>query len=359
MVANVFLGAATLRAGNGGIARVARLMDRVLAEEAAAGRLKAQTASYLDDNLPDLRLPVFTARGSKWRFMWQVHKAALSCDHFLYDNLGMARAHCRLPLLRRPCLSWICGIEVWENNLPSRISSARRTDVLVSVTDYVRQRADRIHGGFERAQVCWLGTDTDDVPASPPSNGHAPTVMILGRMDESNYKGHVELIDCWPKVVGAVRDARLLIVGTGPSQDELRRRAAASSAAQAIVFTGFVSEEDLHKVWEETSVFAMPSRGEGFGLVYIEAMRQGLPVVASIHDAAPEVNLEGTTGYNVDLDKPDQLPERIIYLLKNPDQAATLGRNAQNRWREHFRYSAFKGRFLPILNAFLTSAKSA
>jgi phosphatidylinositol alpha-1,6-mannosyltransferase len=353
MVANVFLGAATLRAGNGGIARVARLMDRVLAEEVAAGRLKAQAASYLDDNLPDLHLPVFTARGSKPRFVWEVHKAALSFDHFLYDSLSMVRAHCRLPLLRRPSLSWICGIEVWENAPPPRIPHARRTDVLVSISDYTRERADRLYGGFARAQVCWLGTETDDITPLPSLGDRRPTVLILGRMDELNYKGHNELIDCWPKVVSAVRDARLLIVGSGPNQGELRRRAAASSAAEAIVFTGFVPEEDMPKIWAETTVFAMPSRGEGFGLVYIEAMRQGLPVVASIHDAAPEVNLEGTTGYNVDLNEADQLPERLIHLLKNPDQAAILGRNGQKRWRDYFAYSAFKKRFLPILATFL------
>jgi phosphatidylinositol alpha-1,6-mannosyltransferase len=70
----------------------------------------------------------------------------------------------------------------------------------------------------------------------------------------------------------------------------------------------------------------MPSRGEGFGLIYIEAMRRGLPVIASVHDAAPEVNLDNVTGYNVDLDRPDELPDRITRLLGDPDHAAALGR---------------------------------
>ncbi len=108
-------------------------------------------------------------------------------------------------------------------------------------------------------------------------------------------------------------------------------------------------------MWGETTVFAMPSRGEGFGLVYIEAMRHGRPVLASIHDAASEVNLDGVTGYNVDLDKPSELPERLIALLKDADRAAELGVNGKRRWREHFAYSAFKQRFLPILTAFLNS----
>jgi len=59
------------------------------------------------------------------------------------------------------------------------------------------------------------------------------------------------------------------------------------------------------------------------------------------------------TGYNVDLDKPEELPERIIYLLKDRDRAAALGRQGQQRWREHFTYTAFKQRFLPLLRGFL------
>jgi phosphatidylinositol alpha-1,6-mannosyltransferase len=88
-------------------------------------------------------------------------------------------------------------------------------------------------------------------------------------------------------------------------------------------------------------------------------MRAGLPVIGAIHDAAPEVNIDGQTGYNVDLNKPEELPERIIHLLKDRDHAAQLGRNGQQRWREHFRYSAFRERFLAILNEFLGQACAA
>jgi phosphatidylinositol alpha-1,6-mannosyltransferase len=355
MAVKVFLAAATLRAGNGGIARVARLMARVLVEETAAGRLNAQAASFLDHDLPNLGLAVRTTRGSKARFVWTLQKASLSFDHFLYDSLAMMRAHCRIPLLRRPCLSWICGIEIWETASATRLPCARRADVLVSISSYTRERADRLHGGFRNVPVCWLGTETDDVPAPPALGDRRPTVLILARIDDVSYKGHNELLDCWPQVVAAVPDARLLIVGGGPGQNELRRRAAASPVAESIVFKGFIPDEDMPKIWDEATLFAMPSRGEGFGLVYIEAMRQGLPVLASVHDAAPEVNLEGVTGYNVNLDKPDELSERIIYLLKDPDRAATLGRNGQQRWREHFNYSAFRRRFVPILNDFLNN----
>lgn len=357
MTTGAFLGATTLfmETGHGGLGRVARLMARVLAEEVQAGRLRAAGACYFDDRVWDDRLPARPVRESKLRFLWEVQRGAVSFRHFLYDYLGMARAHCRFPLLRRPYLAWIHGVEVWEGAAPYHLRCARRADVLVSNTAYTCERADRLHGGFQRARVCWLGTETDDLPTVPRPGECRPTVLILARMEEPGYKGHRELIDAWPKVVAAVADAQLVIVGCGSLQAELQRRAAASTAADHIVFKGFVPDQDVPKIWGECSVFAMPSRGEGLGLVYLEAMRHARPVVASIHDAAPEINLDGITGYNVDLDKPDELPERLIHLLKNPDHAAALGSAAQERWRETFTYSAFKARFLSLLTPFLNS----
>jgi phosphatidylinositol alpha-1,6-mannosyltransferase len=114
------------------------------------------------------------------------------------------------------------------------------------------------------------------------------------------------------------------------------------------------SEEEKNSLWAETNVFAMPSRSEGFGFVYIEAMRHGLPVLASVHDAGSEVNVDGVTGYNVNLDREGELAERIVHLLREPDHAAQLGNQGRARWHDHFCYSAFRERFLPILREFLS-----
>jgi phosphatidylinositol alpha-1,6-mannosyltransferase len=294
------------------------------------------------------------ARGVRAKYVWDVQKAALTHAHFIYDFLGMARAHCRIPLLRRPFLTWMHGIEVWEQTRPDRLAWASRAVMLLANSQYTRTRAATLHGFFSCARVCWLATETDDPPRALPTRLGPPTVLMIARFDDDGgYKGHRELIGCWDKVVSSVPDARLVFVGRGPGKPEMERLAAGSPVGSHIGFRGFVPDQEMESVWAEPNVFAMPSRGEGFGLVYIEAMRHGLPVVASIHDAAPEINLEGVTGFNVDLDKPDELPDRLIFLLKNPDRAATLGSNGHTRWREHFRYSCFRERFLPLLRDFL------
>ncbi len=335
---------------------MARLLAKVLAEQQRAGLVRARGLTLGDRQVPaDLNLPVALAQGSKIRFTLRTLQAALSCDHFIYDACHLAQIH-RMPILsRKPSLAFICGIELWENAKAGYVKSARRTTVLVSISRYTLAKTEQLHGRLPQARVCWLGTESDELPPPPKKNRfQTPEVLIVGRLCE-RYKGHHDLIACWPRVAAAVPEAVLRIVGSGPAMEALQSDARQSPAAGRILFEGFVPDRALDSLYAQASVFAMPSRGEGFGLVYIEAMRHGLPVIASVHDAAPEVVLDGQTGYTVNLDQADELPERIIHLLKNPGHAKQLGENGQQRWREHFCYSAFRDRFQPILHEFLSS----
>ena len=170
------------------------------------------------------------------------------------------------------------------------------------------------------------------------------------------YKGHFELIDCWPSVMAAIPDARLLIAGGGDGLGMLRLRARASTAASNIEFTGLVPQDQIeHALWSRAHVFAMPSRGEGFGLVYIEAMRRGVPVIASTQDAGQEINLHGVTGYNVDLEQDGALARRTIELLSDKALARQFGENGREHWRANFCFSAFRRRLEPIMAEFLAA----
>lgn len=342
--------AESLLPGNGGICRVARLVAKALALEVAAGRIEVD-GLVLSDTVrqPGAGFPVVVAGGRRWRFALQQNLAALNHSHFLYDFEGMARVHCRI----RPFMTWIHGIEVWEGCAPKRVRSARRADFLLSNSAYTRDRADRVHGGFQHARVCWLATEEDDPVPARQQVDTPPTAMILARMDETRYKGHDELIECWPQVISAIPKAELHVVGRGPCMEILRQKAMQSPAAANIRFLGFVPDERMAGVWSGATVFAMPSRGEGFGLVYIEAMRQAIPVIASVHDAGQEVNIDGQTGFNVNLDRPGELADRLIHLLRNRDEAHRMGLQGQQRWQEYYRFSAFEKRFVPLLHDFL------
>lgn len=349
----MFLGAATLTAGNGGIARVSRMAARALID---AG-VDIHLASLAETGALDLHgRRVATCGESRLKFAAHAHLAALRGRVGLYDGLGLARAHPRLPGLDRPFATWFHGIEAFENMRDDYKRALKRADKPITNSSYSLNRFQDLHGPLDNASVCWLATEHDTPPQAPATFDGPPTVLILGRLDAAeHWKGHTELIQCWHKVTDAVPDARLVIAGGGSGIDNIRALRRSSPAAERIEVLGFVPEPEIDDLFRRAHVFAMPSRQEGFGIVYIEAMRFGLPVIASIHDAGAEVNVDDETGYNVDLDRPDELADRLIALLRDTDLARALGGGGLTRWSAHFRYSCFAARFLQIWRDFAES----
>jgi phosphatidylinositol alpha-1,6-mannosyltransferase len=143
------------------------------------------------------------------------------------------------------------------------------------------------------------------------------------------------------------------MAGGGPGEPVVRSLIERSSARDQIELLGFVPEAELPALWARANVLAMPSIGEGFGLTYIEAMRHGLAVLGSLQDAAVEINQDGVTGLNVDLYRPGALSEALIELLSDPTLSARMGEAGRALWQKSFCYSAFRARFLPLLEQFL------
>ena len=340
-----------LSAGSGGISRVARLSFN-----AAIDCGYSIHGLAVEDTLTSESLPknVQTFAGDRLRFVLACQKAMLSNDLMIYDFPGTARAHFGMMRFLRPFAVWMHGIEVWEQLSSRRLSKIAQAHTLIANSHFTKRRARLLHGSvFDKAKVCWLGTP-ENVPGRI-AKGRAegpPTVLIVGRLEHERDKGHDELIDCWPKILGMVPDARLVIVGCGNRFAGLAQKIARSPAAGQIDLVGHVPDAALSTYFEQASVFAMPSYGEGFGLVYVEAMRHSLPVIASTFDAGSEINIEGHTGYNVDMRVSGQLIDRLADLLRNRDKAAAMGRNGLRRWRSEFSYSRFCQRFAPILHGF-------
>jgi phosphatidyl-myo-inositol dimannoside synthase len=336
-------------AGFGGIARVVRLVAHVAADEKVpATLLGAAEKGPIDD----LGIPVRRFGGSRASFLLACQIAGLTASHFLYDFPGTGRAHLFNRLLGRPYAVWIHGTESWEAARSDYLRVMRGAHTMFVGSHFTRDKANQLHGGFERAKVCWLATLEDEhaeiVAASRP-----PSVLIMAGIAQ-DYKGHDLLIDAWPDVVRKIPDARLLITGRWQTA-EIEAAARRSPAAANIDFLGFVPEEKLAEIWRRTTVYAMPSLGEGFGLVYIEAMRHGKPVIASTHDAGCEVNLHGITGFNIDRKRRGDLVQALIALLADPALARRMGDAGLDLWASEFRYSRFRARFAPMLHEFLSA----
>lgn len=351
----ILLAVDSLRAGNGGICRVARLMAKVLDAEARAAKITVRAEVFGDTHPPadDFAFPVRCANRNRPAFLRNVHVASLRSTHVLFDCDGMARARGRIYPFARPWACWMHGIEAWENAKRRRPDTIKQANRIWVNSNYTLERATRSWGEFKHAKVCWLATENDSCTPLRGRSDNAARVAIIGRIDKASYKGHYELIEVWADVCRAVPGAELWIVGTGPGAGEVKRMAEKSDAKNQIKCLGFIAEEEMHEVWASISVFAMPSAGEGFGLVYIEAMARGLPIVASTADAASEINVDRFTGRNVEYGNREALRDALVAMLQNPLVAAELGRNGRERWLTAFRYSRFRERWLPLLKDFI------
>jgi phosphatidyl-myo-inositol dimannoside synthase len=177
-----------------------------------------------------------------------------------------------------------------------------------------------------------------------------PRVLVVGRLwGRGLQKGQRELITVWPDILRAHPDAELWIVGDGDGRPGLEALARRLGVADAIHFPGALADAELGAAYAAATVFAMPSRREGFGLVFAEAMAHGLPCIASREDAGSEVVVHGQTGFHVDPDDPAELTRRLLQLLADPALRARLGDAGRRRAEQLFSLASFNRRIEEIL----------
>ena len=153
-------------------------------------------------------------------------------------------------------------------------------------------------------------------------------------------KGQDTLIEIWPQIIKEIPNAHLLIVGGGNYKQYLHKLMFDKDVYKSVTITGSVNWTDLPNYYAMADLFAMPVRTrnlgfdvEGLGIVYLEASATGLAVIAGNSGGAPDAVIEGVTGYVMDSSLKNELAEKIIYLLKNPEIRARLGKQGRS-WIE-------------------------
>ena len=178
-----------------------------------------------------------------------------------------------------------------------------------------------IHPPVSRSRITqW--SSIDPVPYEERSN----QVLIVGRMDATQPgKGHLGLLEAWPTVLGHHPDARLIVVGEGDDRPNLEATVQRLGIGHAVHFTGSVSDDQLGKLYATSVVYAMPSRQEGFGIVYAEAMWHGLPCIASTADAGSDVVDDGSTGLLVEYGNTEAIAAAVVTLLDDRTPSQQMG----------------------------------
>ncbi|MCM3748265.1 glycosyltransferase family 4 protein [Paenibacillus pasadenensis] len=180
-----------------------------------------------------------------------------------------------------------------------------------------------------------------------------PVIMTLGRLAGADRrKGFDEVLEALPRLRTQVPRLRYLIVGDGSDRTRLEEKAKALGVADSVVFTGMISEEEKADHYRLADGFAMPSHGEGFGIVLLEAMACGVPAMASLKDGSSEALMHGRLGELIDPADPGQVVGGIIRLLEAP-------RGTVPEELGYFSYANYTARLHGILERIGSDTKAA
>lgn len=234
------------------------------------------------------------------------------------------------------------GHETWWAGVPGARQALRRigdaADTVTTVSSWCEQHIAPALSPAAVRRIRRLTPGVDTQRFFPGSGGEqvrkglglegVPVVACVSRLIAR--KGQDTLIRAWPRVLAAVPDAKLLLVGGGPDRERLER--IAEPVASSVVFTGPVPWTDIPPYVDAADVFAMPCRTRRFGLepealgiVTLEASATGKPVVIGDSGGTPDTVKHGETGYLVDPYNPVAVGVRITELLGDPDRARAMG----------------------------------
>ncbi len=162
---------------------------------------------------------------------------------------------------------------------------------------------------------------------SPPL--FPPTLLTFGRL--SWEKGFDTVIDALALLKKRGSDAKLVIGGGGSEKERLEKQASDLGIRDAVQFTGVLNGEEMEVRFNEASIVIVPSIHESFGLVVLEAMQRGRPVIASRVEGIPEVVIEGETALLVPPQDPESLSCAIETLLNDRERAQKMGLKGKER----------------------------
>lgn len=351
----------------GGIQRAGRHMALVLSEFAASKKMEYRFLSLNDtQELHRMRVAdrefVFTgaARG-KARFAATAMRAARRRPKLvvaLHPNLAPIVSAMRVLAPRMKSIICTHGVEVWEPLKPLRKKALRSASLVLSPSKATAEYLTSLQGvSQERVRVLPWALDPDfetklhaakaQLPKQFPSGR---VILTVGRwLTTERYKGMDTLIMTLPRLLQHWPDLHLAIVGSGDDREWLENISRDSGVQGHVHFFAGLSYEELAATYGAAEIFALPSRGEGFGFVYLEAMAHGKPVIGGAHGGAPEVIEDGVTGYLVEHGDTVQLATCIDTLLQRPELARQMGAKGKERVEKEFRFPVFSKAFKKIL----------
>jgi glycosyltransferase involved in cell wall biosynthesis len=218
------------------------------------------------------------------------------------------------------------GVEAWGLKGSARVRGLRGAECVLAVSSYTRERLLREQRlNPEQVGVLPNTFRADDFRPGPKPdyllnrhgfNSENRIILTVARLAAAEkYKGYDQVLRALPQIRRMVPGARYVLVGDGDDRGRVEHLIASLDLGRFVTMAGIVPDHELNDYYNLCDVFAMPSKGEGFGIVYLEALACGKPVLAGNGDGSSDPLLHGQLGVLVDPDSVPLLAESLSRIL--------------------------------------------
>lgn len=219
------------------------------------------------------------------------------------------------------------GVEAWGIQKPSTQAALGDADRILAVSNYTRDRLLKEQPLDPKKVALQFNTFDASRFAVKPKPTHLlnryqlepdqPVILTVNRLSASEtYRGYDKVLEALPTIRQTLPNVRFLIVGKGDDRPRLEQSIAQRHLQDCVTLAGFVPDEELCDYYNLCDIFAMPSKLEGFGIVYLEALACGKPVLGGNQDGAMDALCQGDLGALVDPDDATAIAKTITQILQ-------------------------------------------
>ncbi|QNA44975.1 glycosyltransferase family 4 protein [Lacibacter sediminis] len=349
----------------GGIEKFNRAFMKGLADLSSTLHLKSTLGGMYDHSVDKHYVDQQTYhafKGKKLQFVLWAIKQSLQQDVIVLGHLNLAPIAVLLKMIApKKKLIIIChGVEVFEPVSGFKKKALQQADHVLAVSSFTKDKLVTKQGLSNEKIMVFPNTIDPffNFPVDFAKPGylqqrygiaaHEKVILTLTRLNSNEgYKGYDTLVTVLPELLKQNIPFKYILAGKADATELQRMNTLIKSLGleQQVMMPGFIADKEITDHYLLADVFVMPSKGEGFGIVYTEAMACGLPVIAGNKDGSTEALQFGELGTLIDPDSADELKEALVKVLHEQHEPLQV----QQRMLEYFSFEKFKERLKTVL----------
>jgi glycosyltransferase involved in cell wall biosynthesis len=300
--------------------------------------------------------------GKRISFVFKCIIEAKNYDHIFIGHINMALVGYLIKLLypKKNIVLIAHGYEVWYPLQGFKKALVKKADLILAVSSFTKNKLVAVQGIDEKKVGLFYNTLDPYfiIPSSFAKNSALRkryginesdfVIFTLARLAATEgYKGYDIVIKCLPEIIKSIPNIKYVISGKYDATEKMRldKYIKELKVEKNVVFTGYLKDAEVEDHYQMGDLFIMPSIGEGFGIVFLEAMACGLPVIAGNLDGSVDALKGGELGALVNPNSELEITEKVKEIFNNKAMnGVSFKHDLQQRTLDHFGFDQYKKR---------------